>query len=133
MPLTKGTQALWLEVLYAATKLGVHEHLEREVQGSRSAIYEWILRQLPLMPPIAYRWVPEMLEVSKTFGDAGMTPDVFKGISEICAFVAATGLGREAPEEARAHGRSGKDVVNALATSVPDSGGRRPRSPSRSR
>lgn len=131
--LTKGTQALWLEVLYAAKNLGVHEHLEREVQGSRSAIYEWVLGQLPIMPPKAYRWVPEMLEISKTFDESGMTPDVFKGISDICAFVAATELGREAPEEARAHGRSGKDVVNALATCAPDPVAHRRRSPTPSR
>lgn len=129
--LTKGTQALWLEVLYAANKLGVDQVLERELQGSRGAIYQWVLEQLEIMPPKAYRWVPEMLEISKTFGESGMTPTVFKGISEICEFVAATELGHEAPEEARARGRSGKDVIEWLATSAPDPAPRPPPSPCR--
>jgi 3-hydroxyisobutyrate dehydrogenase-like beta-hydroxyacid dehydrogenase len=124
--LTKGTQVLWLEVLFAARKLGVDEILERELQGSRGPIYEWVLSQLPIMPPKAYRWVPEMIEISKTFGESGMTPNVFRGISEICEFVAATGLGRESPEEARTRARSGKEVIESLATSAPDPAPRPP-------
>ena len=113
--LTKGTQALWLEVLYAARNLGVEDWLEREVQGSRAPIYQWVLGQLPILPSKAYRWVPEMHEISSTLATAGMTPRVFEGIADICEFVAATPLGRESPEESREQQRSGKDVVRLLA------------------
>ena len=124
--LTKGTQALWLEVLYAARRLGVDEMLEREIRGSREPIYEWVMDQLPIMPPKAYRWVPEMLEISRTFDESGMTPNVFKGVSEICAFVASTSLGAEAPEDARAKRRSAKAVIESLVTSAPDPAPRPP-------
>ena len=66
------------------------------------------------MPPKAYRWVPEMLEISKTLGTAGITPKVFQGAAEIYAFVAATSLGKETPEN-RDKSRTGKDVVSMLA------------------
>jgi len=113
--LTKGTQALWLEVLIAAQRLGVHNLLERELQGSRAAIYQWVLGEVPIMPPKAYRWVPEMFEISKTLGTAGVTPKVFQGVADICAFVAGTPLGNEPPEQARREGRSGTEVVRLLA------------------
>lgn len=114
--LNKGTQLLWLEVLLAARRLGVHELLEREVlEGPRAGIHRWVMAQLPVMPPKAYRWVPEMQEVSKTMADSGITPQVFAGIADICDFVGQAALGRETPEQGRAQGRSGADIVRLLA------------------
>jgi 3-hydroxyisobutyrate dehydrogenase-like beta-hydroxyacid dehydrogenase len=118
--LTKGTQALWLEVLVAAQRLGVHDLLEQEVrEGSRAAIHEWVLNQFRILAPKAYRWVPEMREVSKTLGDAGFTPKVFEGVADICSAVSGTALGRESPEQSRARGRSGAEVVRLLAPRRP--------------
>lgn len=112
--LNKGTQALWLEVLIAARRLGVEDLLEQQLRQSRPELYEWVLGQLPIMPPKAYRWVPEMLEISKTLGAAGITPRVFEGAADIYRFVSGTTLGRETPEN-RDKTRSGKDVVHLLA------------------
>ena len=64
--LNKGTQALWLEVLIAAQRLGVAGLLEQQLQHSQAELYGWALSQFPILPPKAYRWVPEMLEISKT-------------------------------------------------------------------
>jgi len=114
--LTKGTQALWLEVMIAAQRMGVHELLERDVrEGPRSEIYKWVEAQLAIMPPKAYRWVPEMQEVARTMAISGITPQVFTGIAEICAAVGRSELGRETPEQGRARGRSGLEVVQLLA------------------
>ena len=66
------------------------------------------------MPPKAYRWVPEMLEISKTLGAAGITPKVFQGAADIYRFVADTPLGKETPES-RDKEKSGKAVVQELA------------------
>src|SRR4029077_163093 len=112
--LNKGTQALWLEVLIAAQRLGVADHLERELQRSQAERYAWVLAQFPILPPKAYRWVPEMLEISKTLGTAGMTPKMFQGAADIYRFVAGTSLGKETPEN-RDKTRDGKDVVRLLA------------------
>ena len=112
--LNKGTQALWLEVLIAAQRLGVAPMLERQLSQSRADLYDWALSQFPAMPPKAYRWVPEMVEISKTLGSAGITPKVFEGAADIYDFVAGTALGKETPEN-RDKARSGKEVVQLLA------------------
>jgi 3-hydroxyisobutyrate dehydrogenase-like beta-hydroxyacid dehydrogenase len=112
--LNKGTQALWLEVLIAAQRLGVAGLLERQLQQSQAERYTWALGQFPILPPKAYRWVPEMLEISKTLEAAGMTPKMFQGAADVYRFVAGTRLGKETPE-GRDKARDGKDVVRSLA------------------
>jgi 3-hydroxyisobutyrate dehydrogenase-like beta-hydroxyacid dehydrogenase len=112
--LNKGTQALWLEVLIAAQRLGVASLLEQQLHQSQAERYVWALGQFPNLPPKAYRWVPEMLEISKTLGSAGMTPQMFQGAADVYRFVAATSLGKETPEN-RDKTRAGKDVVRLLA------------------
>jgi 3-hydroxyisobutyrate dehydrogenase-like beta-hydroxyacid dehydrogenase len=112
--LNKGTQALWLEVLIAAKRLGVDGLLDQQLRQSQASMYEWALGQFPKLTPKAYRWVPEMLEVSKTLATSGITPKVFQGAADICAFVAATPLGKETPEN-RDTSRTGSDVVRSLA------------------
>jgi 3-hydroxyisobutyrate dehydrogenase-like beta-hydroxyacid dehydrogenase len=112
--LNKGTQALWLEVLIAAQRLGVAGLLEQQLQQSQTERLGWALGQLPMLPPKAYRWVPEMLEIAKTLGAAGMTPKMFQGAADVYAFVADTALGKETPES-RDRTRQGKDVVRLLA------------------
>lgn len=112
--LNKGTQALWLEVLIAAQRLGVERLLEEQLRQSRADLYDWALGQFPILPPKAYRWVPEMLEISKTMRSSGITPKMFEGAADIYQFVAGTALGKETPET-RDKSRTGKDVLQSLA------------------
>jgi len=113
--LNKGTQALWLEVLIAAQRLGVAGLLQQQLQQSQAERYNWALSQFPQLPPKAYRWVPEMLEISKTLSAAGMTAKMFEGAADVYRFVAATSLGKETPES-RDKARGGKDIVRLLAS-----------------
>jgi hypothetical protein len=69
------------------------------------------------MPAKAYRWVPEMEEIAKTFAELGMTRRIFEGATDMYAFIAATPLGKESPEQARQAARSGLDVTRELADS----------------
>lgn len=112
--LNKGTQALWLEVLVAAERLGVAGLLDEQLQASQGDGYKRALGQFPILPPKAYRWVPEMLEIAKTLDGAGVTPQMFQGAADVYRFVAATPLGKETPEN-RDKAREGKDVVRSLA------------------
>ena len=112
--LNKGTQALWLEVLIAAERLGIASLLDEQLQQSQGERYKWALGQFPILPPKAYRWVPEMLENAKTLAGAGVTPQMFQGAADVYRFVAATALGKETPEN-RDKAREGKDVVRLLA------------------
>jgi 3-hydroxyisobutyrate dehydrogenase-like beta-hydroxyacid dehydrogenase len=113
--MTKGTTALAVELLVAARKLGVEQALEKELRDSRSDVLDWQVKSIASMPPKAYRWVPEMQEIAKTFEELGMTRRIFDGASDMYQMVAATALGKESPEQARKAGRTGLDVTRELA------------------
>ena len=113
--MTKGTTALAVELLVAARKLGVEQALEKELRDSRSDVFDWQMKNIPGMPPKAYRWVPEMEEIAKTFAELGMTRRIFEGATDMYAFIAEMPLGKESPEQARKAARSGPDVIRELA------------------
>jgi len=113
--MTKGTTALAVELLVAARKLGVEQALEKELRESRNDVFEWQMKNIAAMPPKAYRWVPEMQEIAKTFGELGLTRQIFEGATDIYTMVAATPLGKESPEQARKKGRNGLDVTREIA------------------
>jgi 3-hydroxyisobutyrate dehydrogenase-like beta-hydroxyacid dehydrogenase len=113
--MTKGTTALAVELLVAARKLGVEQALEKELRDSRSDVWDWQMKNLATMPPKAYRWVPEMQEIAKTFGELGMTRRIFEGATDVYSMIAATPLGKESPEQARKAARNGLDVTREIA------------------
>jgi 3-hydroxyisobutyrate dehydrogenase-like beta-hydroxyacid dehydrogenase len=113
--MTKGTTALAVELLVAARKLGVEQALEKELRDSRNDVFDWQMKSIGSMPPKAYRWVPEMQEIAKTFGELGMTRRIFEGATDMYTMVAATPLGKESPEQARKAARNGLDVTRELA------------------
>ena len=112
--MNKGMIAMALEVLIAARRLGVDAALEAQLKETHRDIHDRIIGALPVMPPKAYRWVPEMLQIAQTFEAAGMTPRMFQGAADMYGFVAATALGKETPES-RDKSRGGTDVVRLLA------------------
>ena len=112
--ITKGTVALLTELLLAARRLGVEEVLDAELRASQPAIRDWIMRFLPVMPPKAYRWVPETREIAATFASVGLTPLMLEGAAEMYVAIAATEIGRESPELARDEARGGAAVIAAL-------------------
>ncbi|MEQ1775088.1 MAG: DUF1932 domain-containing protein [Burkholderiales bacterium] len=116
--LTKGSIALGTELLVAARKLGVDKTLEAEFKGSQAELYESVLSRSASMPFKAYRWVPEMNEIAKTFEGAGMTPRIFQGAADLFTQIAATPQGKESPEAARDKKRSGVEVIQGLADTI---------------
>ena len=113
--MTKGTTALAVELLVAARKLGVEQALEKELRESRNDVFDWQMKNIAVMPPKAYRWVPEMQEIAKTFGELGLTRRIFEGATDVYGMVAETSLGKESPEQARKAARTGLDVTRELA------------------
>lgn len=112
--LTKGLQALGVELLVAARAMGLEEVLAEEQHGSVAVVREWIENAIPTMPPKAYRWVGEMEEIAATFEDVGLTPLIFQGAADIYRFVETTEIGKETPEN-RDRSRDGMGVIAALA------------------
>lgn len=117
--ITKGTVALLTELLLASRRLGVEEMLDTELRETQPAIRDWIMRFLPSMPPKAYRWVPETREIAATFASVGLTPLMLEGAAAMYVDIAQTAAGRESPEQARAVGRNGSQVVGALDDGMP--------------
>lgn len=115
--MTKGSQALAVELLVAAQALGVADELRSEQSRSLAPVLNWLLRALPSMPPKAYRWVGEMEEIARTFQEVGLTPSILEGAADIYRFVADTPIGHETPEN-RDRSRDGDGVIAALAESL---------------
>lgn len=115
--LTKGLQALGVELLVAARALGLEETLRAEQQESVPDVLAWLERSVPTMPPKAYRWVGEMEEIATTFADVGLTPLILQGAADLYRFVAATPIGQESPEN-RDQSRGLDGVVAALVDAL---------------
>jgi 3-hydroxyisobutyrate dehydrogenase-like beta-hydroxyacid dehydrogenase len=112
--MNKGITALMLETLMAARRLGVEEIFETQMRETRADVHDWLIGAMPVMPPKAYRWVPEMLQIAQTFEGVGMTPRIFQGAADMYELVAGTALGRETPE-GRDKSLGGKEVIRRLA------------------
>jgi 3-hydroxyisobutyrate dehydrogenase-like beta-hydroxyacid dehydrogenase len=115
--LTKGLQALGIELLVAANRMGLEESLRAEQRESVGEVLSWLERSTPTMPPKAHRWVGEMEEIAKTFADLGMTPKIFEGAADIYRMVAGTSIGRESPET-RDQSRGLEGIVDVLGSHV---------------
>ncbi|KAE8446017.1 hypothetical protein EG329_012656 [Mollisiaceae sp. DMI_Dod_QoI] len=96
---TKGFTALAIQSFTTAHKLGVlpemREYLKRDFPETLKAAE----KGLTTMPPKAYRWVHEMLEMADTAAqDGGFEKNLFEGVSEVYRAVAEdSDLGLEKP------------------------------------
>lgn len=89
---TKGTIALWTELMVAARAMGLEAALMGEF-GENHPIASRTLRGIPGMAHKAGRWVGEMEEIAATFEGLGMTPKILQGAAEMYRFVDSTPLG----------------------------------------
>ena len=127
--LTKGLQALGVELLVAARAMGLEASLRAEQEGSLADVRGYLERAVPSMPPKAYRWVGEMEEIATCFSDLGLTPRMLLGAADMYRFVADTPIGQK-PETADLKKTDLDTVAAALAESllVPAGDGRGQRS-----
>ena len=114
---TKGTTALTTCLLTVAHSMGLYEPLVQEFQKSQGDRYRTMERQIPTMPPRAYRWIGEMEEIAQTFADAGLTPKFHQAAADMYRFVASTPLAEETPE-LRDRDRTLAQVIDLLAASL---------------
>lgn len=89
---TKGTIALWTELMVAARAMGLEPALMAEF-GENHPIASRTLRSIPGMAHKAGRWVGEMEEIAATFAGLGMTPKILDGAADMYRFVDSTPLG----------------------------------------
>ena len=96
--MTKGTSALYSQLLMAAELMGLTEPLLAEFQSGQQAVLHRMESSIPTVPPRARRWVSEMEEIRDTFAHLGMTPHLFEGVAEMYRLIGSTPLGEEFPE-----------------------------------
>lgn len=111
--MAKGVTALMLQMLIVARRLGIEDALEAQCEGPRRYFHDWIIRTLPVALPKAYRWAPEVEQIARTFEAVGLSGDMMRAAIPLYEQIAATELGREAPEN-RDTSRDGKTVVRLL-------------------
>ncbi|KAE9978172.1 hypothetical protein EG328_001623 [Venturia inaequalis] len=114
--LTKGFTALAIQSFSTASKLGILPALQQYIQESQPANNDRAKRGLTGMPPKSGRWVEEMREIGKTFGEDGgwSEANVFSQIAEVYEFIAKeTELGKE-HSLSRKRGKDVDDVVAAI-------------------
>ncbi len=115
---TKGTAALYSQLLLAAKMMRLYEPLAAELQASQEDAYRRMERWVPGLPAKSRRWVSEMQEIEATFHHLGLTPDIFRGVTEMYRFVGATPMGEEKPET-RDTDRTLADTIGRLAEHLP--------------
>ena len=115
--MTKGTSALHAELLMAAELMGLSEHLLAEFESGQPAVHRRMERGIPGIPAKSRRWVSEMQEIEATFGSLGLTPYIFRGVTDMYRLIGDTPLGEETPE-ARDRERSLKETIQFLAGSM---------------
>lgn len=96
---TKGTTALWTELLVAARALGLDQALATEFAQSRGGIAAQVSSSIPAMPRRARRWVGEMQEIARTFAEVGLTPLMLEGAAETYRLVGETPLADQTSRE----------------------------------
>jgi 3-hydroxyisobutyrate dehydrogenase-like beta-hydroxyacid dehydrogenase len=123
--MTKGMTAIAVNSLVTAHTMGVYDALIVELRQSQGDRLRTIERQLPVMPTKAGRWISEMEEIAKTFGDLGLTPKTHFGAADVYRFVSTSALGQETPEN-RDRDRTLAQVVEGLAAHLKESQAPRP-------
>lgn len=124
--MVKGLIALSLQAFSTAESLGVYEELQRQLEHFQPALQKSTTRMVTEIPPKAGRWVEEMLEIGRCFGEEGgwdnvkgdEGADVYRRMAEVYRTVAEdTVLGKERPEH-RERGTTADDVAAALVESL---------------
>lgn len=97
--LTKGSIALYAELMIAAKALGVEETLIAEFRQSQVDRFAGIERGLPRVPVKARRFVGEMEEMAKMYDALGLSPNMLAGAAKVYDFIGSTSLADRTPED----------------------------------
>ena len=87
--ITKGLTAIATAMILAAERGGVSGALQAQLATTQPELRAWLARQLPKMPPKAYRWDAEMQEIGAFTGDAEAGTAIYDAIAELYRAVAA--------------------------------------------
>ena len=112
--MTKGSSALYSELLMAAEMMGLSDFVKAEFQSSQPAVLQRMERGLPGVPAKARRWGSEMEEIKDTFEHLGLTPHLFQGVADMYRMIGSTSMGDETPQT-RDGDRSLEETIRLMA------------------
>lgn len=115
--LTKGTMTLDTLVLLGARQMGLSEPLLAEFTESQLAALARMENSVPWLAADAERWIGEMKEIAKTFGEAGLTENMHQGAASVFALLANSDLASETRETADKT-RDLETAIEAFAASL---------------
>lgn len=116
--LRKGTLALQTAVLIAAEAMGLTEEFEKEMLGSREALYRQMESGTRRLPSVAARYIGEMEEIASTFSSVGVTPKFHQGAYDVYRLLAETPYASESPDTIDV-GRTLKKAAQTYADYLP--------------
>ena len=116
--LRKGTLALQTAVLIAAEAMGLGEEFEKEMLGSREALYREMESGTRRLPSVAARYVGEMEEIAAAFSSVGVTPKFHQGAHEVYRLLSGTPYAAETPDTIDAS-RSLKTAARTYVNHLP--------------
>ncbi|MDE2837122.1 MAG: DUF1932 domain-containing protein [Chloroflexota bacterium] len=94
---TKGTTAVWTELLTAAEAMGLTDALLAEFGHAADAARH--MKAATQMPRRARRWVGEMEEIAATFEHLGLTPRILLGAADMFRLTGETSLADQTSRE----------------------------------
>jgi 3-hydroxyisobutyrate dehydrogenase-like beta-hydroxyacid dehydrogenase len=96
---TKGTRALWIELLVAARAMGLSEALAEEFAAGGIQVKPELIDNIPHEPRRAHRMIGELEETALTFQGLGLTPKMLEGAADMHRFICTTSLAEQTSQE----------------------------------
>jgi len=96
---TKGTRAMWIELLTAARAMGLSEALSAELAEGPDMVTRALIDNISHEPRRSRRMIGELEEVAITFEGLGLTPKMLEGAADMHRLIAATALADQSPRE----------------------------------
>jgi 3-hydroxyisobutyrate dehydrogenase-like beta-hydroxyacid dehydrogenase len=96
---TKGTRAMWLELLLAARMMGLSDALAEEFVAGGIMVKPELIEFISHEPKRARRMVGELEEAALTYEGLGLTPMMLHGAAEMHRLISETPLADQSPRE----------------------------------
>jgi 3-hydroxyisobutyrate dehydrogenase-like beta-hydroxyacid dehydrogenase len=96
---TKGTRAMWLELLLAARIMGLSDALAEEFAAGGIMVKPELIEFISHEPKRARRMVGELEEAALTYEGLGLTPHMLHGAADMHRLISETPLADQSPRE----------------------------------
>jgi 3-hydroxyisobutyrate dehydrogenase-like beta-hydroxyacid dehydrogenase len=98
--ITKGFTAVSALMMFGATRAGCADSLHKELAESQAPLLAWLGRQMPKMPPKAYRWVAEMEEIGLFLDGIPDGRAAYEGFARLYEHIAKAEAAPRKPDDA---------------------------------